>query len=74
MTLPHPATRLCASVDEAAQLLGVSVGSIYRRTGLWKLRVGCRVVVPYGVLARQLGCSVRDVATALAAGWSGHGN
>ena len=74
MTLPHPTTRLCASVDEAAQLLGVSVGSIYRRSGLWRLRIGDRVVVPYGVLAKQLDCTVRDVATALAAGWSGHEN
>jgi len=74
MTLPHPHARLCASVDEAAQLLGVSASTVYRRVDLPTRRIGSRVVIPYGALASQLGCSVPDVATALAAGWSEHEN
>jgi len=65
MNLPHPRNRLCASVPEAARLLGVSVSSVYRHADLPLARVGGRVVVPYGALAERLRCSIGDVIAAL---------
>lgn len=72
MTLPHPSERLCASMTEAARLLGVSVWTIghYVRGGrLRSLRLGERRMIAYGTLAQHLACSVTDVQAAIANGW-----